>query len=79
MYYSMDGEPVYCNNIQELMKELQLQHLWALEAFQWFIYSHFEDSVNPQSKSVPSYPTRSGSSHERNVQALSGFLGKNVL
>jgi len=77
MYYSMDGELVYCNNIQELMKKLQL--LWAMEAFQWFIYSQFEDSVTPQRKSVPFYTTRSGRSHERNVRAISGFLEKNVL
>jgi len=26
MYYSMDGDLVYCNNNQELMEELQLEH-----------------------------------------------------
>jgi hypothetical protein len=50
MYYTMDGEQVYCNNNQGFMKELQLEHLWAIEAFQWFIYGQFEDSVTPQQK-----------------------------
>jgi hypothetical protein len=30
------------------MKELQLEHLWTMEAFQWFIYGQSEDSVTPQ-------------------------------
>jgi len=32
-YYSRDGDLVYCNNIQELMQELQLEHAsgqWTL-------------------------------------------------
>ena len=37
MYYSVDGDLMYCNNIQELMEELQLKH--TSEQWRLFINS----------------------------------------
>jgi hypothetical protein len=34
-YYSVDGDVVYCNNIQELMEELQIEH--APEQWRLFV------------------------------------------
>jgi hypothetical protein len=44
-YYSMDSYLVYCNNIQELMEELQLEHDYG----QW---RHFSDSSKVGLKAV---------------------------
>jgi hypothetical protein len=45
IYYSMDGDLLYCKNIQELMEELQLEHTSG----QW---RHFTDSYKVGLKAV---------------------------
>ena len=74
----MDDDLVYCNNIQELKEELQIER--APEQWRLFI-----DLSKGSWKSVlchngnKFYPTGSCSSHERNVWEPSGFAAKNVL
>jgi len=75
----MDRDLVYCDNIQELMEEMQLDHTSG----QW---RHFTDWSKVSLKAVllynrnefPSIPVAHGSSHDRNVQEPSGFAAKKI-